>query len=96
MNIFDILKLMNMQNQQPQNNNNISNNPSFVNYPSDAFSQTHNNQQNPFWTFGSDNNMLPLLMSLINKNNDISKIFSQQSQKKEEKETSSPKDEILL
>lgn len=101
--IFDLLKLMNMQNQQQSNPNIKINNPSFNNYPNDAFSQSsqYNNNQNQFSNlFGGDNNMLPLLMSILGKNGDLGNIFSQNTQRKEKeeikKESLSPKDELLL
>ena len=99
-NIFDLLKLLNGFNQ-PQNNPQPSkSNPSYQNYPSDAFTQNTNiNQQNPFsQIMGGENNLLPLLMSMMGKSGDLGKIFAQNTNKKEEvkKETSSPKDEILL
>lgn len=98
MNIFEILKLLNTakpQTSQEQNNS------SFANYPFEAFSQNKSseNNQNPFGnSINSDNNFLPLLLSMLGKNGDLSKVFSQGNQTKEEvkKESSSPKDELLL
>lgn len=105
--IFDILKLLYANQPQNQYKQTNINNPSFSNYPSEAFSQnfqslSNNNQQSPFagLTNGDSNNILPLLMSMLGKGGDLSKIFSQSTPKKEndeiKKETSSPKDEILL
>lgn len=93
MNIFDILKLLNMQNNQMGNvNTQNTNNPSFSNYPTEAFNQSNQTSNN------MDNNLLPLLMSMLGKGGDLSKIFTQNTNKKEEvkKESTSPKDEILL
>ena len=92
-NIFDILKLLNAFNQPQNNQCNTQTNPSTKNFPNEAFSQSNNNLNN-------DNSMLPLIMSLLSKNNDIGKIFTQNSTSKEKEEvskfSSSPKDEILL
>ena len=91
MNIFDLLKLMNLNNN---NGGNLQNNPSFNNFPQDSFSQNSHNMQNN--SLNGDN-LLPLLMSLMGKNTDISKIFTQNTNKEEvNKESTSPKDEILL
>lgn len=94
MNIFDILKLLNMTNQTQNTNTQNVNNPALNNYPSDAFTQSMQNSSNN----GGDNNIFPLLMSMLGKGGDLSKIFTQNTNKKEEvkKESTSPKDEILL
>ena len=89
-NLFEILKMLNSFGSQQKNT------PQFNNhyYPNEAYNNHTINQSN-----FNENNMLPLLMSLMGKNNDLEKIFSQSINKKEEdfqKEKSSPKDEILL
>lgn len=89
MNILDLLKILNMTNQT---NFQTDKSPSFDNYPHEAYSQNHQNNN-----FLGDNNILPLLMSLLGKNNDFNKIFTQNTEKKEvEKSSTSPKDELLL
>lgn len=90
-------------------------NPASSYYPSEILSQsasvntsqsqnTNNNANNNFNPFqlGGENNLLPLLMSLLNKNNSLSglsEIFSQKNENNNNKTdtpTTSPKDEILL
>lgn len=97
-NIFNLLKLMNAFNQ-PQNNQTNNQNPSLNNFPNEAYNQNIHPQNN-INQFSSDNNILPLLMSMLGKNGDLSKIFTQNTTKKEKeeikKDSSSPKDEILL
>ena len=100
MNLFEVLKLLNANSPPHQEQN--RNNPSFSNYPFEAFAQNNISGQsnsNPFANLiNGENNILPLLMSMLGKGGDVSKIFSQNNQKKEEvkKESTSPKDEILL
>ena len=92
--IFDILKLLSSFNA-PQNSQ-TQENPSNHNYPFEAFCQNQNTNQNPS-PYG-ENNMLPLIMSLLGKN-DLGKIFSQSNENNKEqikKEAKSPNDEILL
>jgi len=101
--IFDMLKLLNSLNQTQQNQQS-SNNSASQNFPSDVYSQNNTNQQssnnNSFSSLTNDgnNSLLPLLMSMLGKSNDLNKIFTQNTINKEEnaKTKNSPKDEILL
>ena len=80
----------------PHTNNELNrSNPVFNNYPSEAYNQA--NQQPSQNSNSNENNLLPLIMSLLGKN-DISKVFSQTTNKNDDKqkEASPPKDEILL
>ena len=83
-NFFDILKILNSLNTNMSNH--AGTNPAFDYYPHE------NNTQKPL-----NNDMLPLLMSLLSKNNDLNKVFTNSNTSNIANQTSSsPKDEILL
>lgn len=66
-----------------QPSNSTHSNPSYSNYPHEAFTQnTSNNQQNSTPNAMAENNILPLLLSMLGKNNtSLSSIFETLSKK---------------
>ena len=85
-NILEILKLLSSFNQnQPQRNQNVV---GVQSYPNEAYSQ-----QPSF-----ENNMLPLLISLLTKGNSspLSEIFAKNNGDSNHKDFQPPNDEILL
>ena len=88
-----IVKMLGSQNKSNQTVN-TQQNPSFDNYPQEAFSQVQSQPST------NDNNLLPLLMSFLKNgggDNPLLKAFANtQSTKKEEDKQSSPNNEILL
>ena len=87
-NLLDILKLLsNFGGQSSQNLNGQSVNVSSQSYPAEAYPKEPSN----------DNNLLPLLMSLLNKNGSLSEVFSlNNSSQKEPTKREGPNDEVLL
>ena len=69
-NILELLVKMMSQQSQP---NNQGQNPSLANYPPEAFNQQ--NTQN----YGSNNNMMPLILSLLKNNSSLSNLLSNSS-----------------
>ena len=95
-NIFELLKMINSFNQPQSNQVNSQNNSSFNNYPNEAFNQS-NSTQNQHQSL--TDSLLPLLMSILGKNTDISKAYAQNTNNTKDEtnnKTPSPKDELLL
>ena len=86
-NLLEILNMLykNMFSSQPQQQNKAPSNS----YPPEAYSNYSPSQQPQ-----QENNFLPLIMSLLNKNGSLNDVLTQNTQKKEDKK--SPYDEILL
>ena len=77
--------LLNMLSSQQNTNSSQISKTVAASYPQEAFSNQN-----------SDQNMMPMLLSLLKNNNSISQIFSNKKEKSDLKSTSLPDDEILL
>ena len=77
--------LMNMLGQNNQQN---ENNVSHLSYPKEAYSNQNN--------LTANDNVLPMLLSILKNNPSISQIFSNKKEKGSSEIASLPNDEILL
>ena len=93
-NLIEIL--LKMFSSNTAQNSNFQQNPAFQNYPFESYSQMQNNNQVP--PFSNQNNLLPMLLSLLgNKAPSLNEIFSNKKDENKKAEISSASnDELLL
>lgn len=84
-NLLEILKILSSLNQNSQNQ---GQNVGIQSYPNEAYSPA----QSPSF----ENNMLPLLVSMLTKGSPITEIFAKNNGTSNHKDFQPPNDEILL
>ena len=110
--IFELLKMFGGSTQPPTSSTQNFQNPAYSSYPKDAYNQNNNlqnsNSETNLNTSFSFQNIMPMLMSMMGKNGNVSQIMElltkPKSQQQENQDCSSsnninatpPKDEVLL